>query len=141
MEQEKNENKVPPTAAYTEVSTQASHRVVLLTDALSILQAPKSDRDTGHNNLSAAQQPICCSTTYLLLNNLSAAQQPIYCTTTYLLLNNLSTAQQPICCSTTYLLLNNLSTAQQPICCSCLPLQKPCSHPAVDSLPVQCAWQ
>ena len=30
---------------------------------------------------------------------------------------------------------------QWPICCSCLPLQKPCSHPAVDFLPLQHAWQ
>ena len=30
---------------------------------------------------------------------------------------------------------------QWPTCCSCLPLQKPCSQPAVDSLPLQRAWQ
>ena len=30
---------------------------------------------------------------------------------------------------------------QRPICCSCLPLQKPLSHPAADSLPLQRAWE
>ena len=41
-------------AAHIEVSTHASLNVVLLTDALSILQAHQSDRETDHNDLSAA---------------------------------------------------------------------------------------
>ena len=53
-------------AAHTEVSTHASHSVVLLTDALSILQALQSNRDTDHNDLSAALAPLCRSHTVTL---------------------------------------------------------------------------
>ena len=41
-------------AAHIEVSTHASPNVVLLTDALSVLQALQSNRDTELNDLSAA---------------------------------------------------------------------------------------
>ena len=47
--------------AHIQVSTHGSHRVVLLTDALSILQALQSNRDTVHNDLSAALASLCRS--------------------------------------------------------------------------------
>ena len=46
-------------AAHIEVSTHASHNVVLLTDALSVLQALQSNRDTELNDLSAALASLC----------------------------------------------------------------------------------
>ena len=46
-------------AAHIEASTHASHNVVFLTDALSILQALQSNRDTGLNDLSASLASIC----------------------------------------------------------------------------------
>ena len=46
-------------AAHTEVSTHASPNVVLLTDALSVLQALQSNRDTELNGLSAALASFC----------------------------------------------------------------------------------
>ena len=46
-------------AAHTEVSTHASPNVVLLTDALSVLQALQSNRDTELNDLSAALASLC----------------------------------------------------------------------------------
>ena len=46
-------------AAHIEVSTHASPNVVLLTDALSVLQALQSNRDTEHNDLSAALASLC----------------------------------------------------------------------------------
>ena len=45
--------------AHNEVSTHASHSVVLLTDTLSILQALQSNRETDHNDLSAALASLC----------------------------------------------------------------------------------
>ena len=42
-------------AAHIEVSTRASHSGILLMDALSILQALRSNRDTDHNDLSVAE--------------------------------------------------------------------------------------
>ena len=48
-------------AAHIEVSAHAFHSVVLLTDALSILQALQSNRYTNHNNLSAALASLCRS--------------------------------------------------------------------------------
>ena len=47
--------------AHIEVSTHASPSVVLLTDALSVLQALQSNRDTNHNNLSVALASLCRS--------------------------------------------------------------------------------
>ena len=46
-------------AAHTEVSTHASSNVVLLTDALSVLQALQSNRDTELNDLYAALASLC----------------------------------------------------------------------------------
>ena len=46
-------------AAHTEVSTQASPNVVLPMDALSVLQALQSNRDTEHNDLFAALASFC----------------------------------------------------------------------------------
>ena len=46
-------------AAHIEVSTHASPNVVLLTDALSVLQALQSNRDTELNDLSAALASLC----------------------------------------------------------------------------------
>ena len=46
-------------AAHIELSTHASPNVVLLTDALSALQALQSNRDTEHNSLSAALAFLC----------------------------------------------------------------------------------
>ena len=46
-------------AAHIEVSTHASHSVVLLMDALSILQALQSHRDTDLNDPSAALAFLC----------------------------------------------------------------------------------
>ena len=46
-------------AAHIEVSTHASPNVVLLTDALSVLQALQSNRDTGLTDLSAALASLC----------------------------------------------------------------------------------
>ena len=46
-------------AAHIEVSTHASPSVVLLTDALSVLQALQSNRDTELNDLSAALASLC----------------------------------------------------------------------------------
>ena len=46
-------------AAHTGVSTLASPNVVLLTDALSVLQALQSNRDTEYNDLSAALASLC----------------------------------------------------------------------------------
>ena len=46
-------------AAHTEVSTHASPNVVLLADALPVLQAFQSNRDTEHNDLSAALDSLC----------------------------------------------------------------------------------
>ena len=48
-------------AAHIEVSTHASPNVVLLTDALSVLQALQSNRDTELNDLSAALASFCRS--------------------------------------------------------------------------------
>ena len=48
-------------AAHIEVSTHASHSAVLLTDALSMLHACLSNRDTNHNHLSAALASLCRS--------------------------------------------------------------------------------
>ena len=45
--------------AHTEVSTQASPNAVLLTDALSVLQAVQSNRDTELNDLSTALASLC----------------------------------------------------------------------------------
>ena len=47
--------------AHTEVSPHASHSVILLIDALSILQALRSNRDIIHNGLSAALASLCRS--------------------------------------------------------------------------------
>ena len=47
------------TAARIEASTRASPNVVLLTDALSVLQALQSNRDTELNDLSAALASLC----------------------------------------------------------------------------------
>ena len=46
-------------AAHIEVSTHASPNVVLLTDALSVLQALQSNRDTELNDLSTALASLC----------------------------------------------------------------------------------
>ena len=46
-------------AAHIEVSTHASPNAVLLTDALSVLQARQSNRDTELNDLSAALASLC----------------------------------------------------------------------------------
>ena len=46
-------------AAHIEVSTHASPNVVLLTDALSVLQALRSNRDTELNDLSTALASLC----------------------------------------------------------------------------------
>ena len=46
-------------AAHTEASTHASPNVVLLTDALSVLQALQSNRDTELNDLSTALASLC----------------------------------------------------------------------------------
>ena len=46
-------------AAHIEVSTYASPNVVLLTGALSVLQALQSNRDTDHNDLSTALASLC----------------------------------------------------------------------------------
>ena len=46
-------------AAHFEASTHASLKVVLLTDALSVLQALQSNRDTELNDLSAALASLC----------------------------------------------------------------------------------
>ena len=46
-------------AAHIEVSTHDSPNVVLLTDALSVLQALQSNRDTELNDLSAALASLC----------------------------------------------------------------------------------
>ena len=46
-------------AAHIEASTHASPNVVLLTDALSVLQALQSNRDTELNDLSAALASLC----------------------------------------------------------------------------------
>ena len=54
-------------AAHIEVSTHAFYSVVLLTDALSILQALQSNRDTDHNDLSAALASLCKSHAVTLL--------------------------------------------------------------------------
>ena len=48
-------------AANIEVSTHASHNVVFLTDALSILQALQSNRDPELNDLSASLASLCRS--------------------------------------------------------------------------------
>ena len=48
-------------AAHTEVSTHASHNVVLLTDALRILQALQSKINTDRNDLSVALTSLCRS--------------------------------------------------------------------------------
>ena len=48
-------------SAHIEVSTHTFHSVVLLTDVLSILQALQSNRDTDHNDLSAALASLCTS--------------------------------------------------------------------------------
>ena len=48
-------------AVHIEVNTHASDSVVLLTDALSILQALQSNRDTEHNDLSVALVSRCRS--------------------------------------------------------------------------------
>ena len=45
--------------AHIEVSTHASPNVVLLTDALSVLQALQSNKDTELNDLSAALASLC----------------------------------------------------------------------------------
>ena len=46
-------------AAHIEVNTHASPNVVLLTGALSVLQALQSNRDTDHNDLSTALASLC----------------------------------------------------------------------------------
>ena len=46
-------------AAHIETSTHASLKVVLLTDALSVLQALQSNRDTELNDLSTALASLC----------------------------------------------------------------------------------
>ena len=46
-------------AAHIEVSTRTPPDVVLLTDALSVLQAIQSNRDTELNDLSAALASLC----------------------------------------------------------------------------------
>ena len=46
-------------AAHIEVSTHASPNVVLVTDALSVLQALQSNRDTELNDLSTALASLC----------------------------------------------------------------------------------
>ena len=46
-------------AAHIEVSTHASLNIVLLTDALSVLQALQSSRDTELNDLSTALASLC----------------------------------------------------------------------------------
>ena len=46
-------------AAHIEASTHASLKVVLLTDALSVLQALQSNRDTEINDLSTALASLC----------------------------------------------------------------------------------
>ena len=46
-------------AAHIKVSTHASHSVVLLIDALSVLWALQSNRDTDHNDLSTALASLC----------------------------------------------------------------------------------
>ena len=46
-------------AAHTEVSTHASPNVVLLTDALSVLQTLQSNRDTELNDLSTTLASLC----------------------------------------------------------------------------------
>ena len=59
-------------AAHIEVSTHASPNVVLFTDALSVLQALQSNRDTEHNHLSAAVLQALQSNRDTELNDLSA---------------------------------------------------------------------
>ena len=53
------EEALKTAAAQIEVSTHASPNVVLLKDALSVLQALQSNRDTEHNDLSAALASLC----------------------------------------------------------------------------------
>ena len=53
-------------AAHIETSPHASHNVVFLTDALSVLQAPQSNRDTDLNELSTSLATLCRSHTVTL---------------------------------------------------------------------------
>ena len=53
-------------AAHIEDSPHASHNVVFLTDALSILQALQSNRDTELNDLSASLASLCRSHNVIL---------------------------------------------------------------------------
>ena len=53
-------------AAHIENSPHASHNVVFLTDALSILQALQSNRDTELNDLSASLASLCRSHNVIL---------------------------------------------------------------------------
>ena len=54
-----SESEILATSVHMEVSTHASPIVVLLTDALSVLQALQLNRDTEHNDQSAALALLC----------------------------------------------------------------------------------